>query len=215
MHPRRPRARTGTEQSVAISGNQRPRARTGTEPSVAISGHQRPRARTGTEQCSRSADVRRIQPLVARSVPVGKGRRGEHLHAGLRRRSWHGRCLMRETITRHQASSGVIRRHQPTSAVIRGHKRPSRGHQCTPYSGRALPSSRHTRERRARGTRRSRARGLPARARDLEIRPTAMRAQRPAREPPRRNAPSRARAARTAACRSTTRAGLSTWAARW
>ncbi len=51
----------------------RPRARTGTEPSVAISGNQRPSARTGTEQCSRSADVRRIQPLVARSVPVGKG----------------------------------------------------------------------------------------------------------------------------------------------
>ena len=51
----------------------RPRARTGTEPSVAISGNQWPSARTGTEQCSRSADVRRIQPLVARSVPVGKG----------------------------------------------------------------------------------------------------------------------------------------------
>ena len=68
------RAFSGNQwQSVAICGNQRPSARTGTEQSVAISGNQWPRARTGTEQCCRSADVRRVQPLVARSVPVGKG----------------------------------------------------------------------------------------------------------------------------------------------
>ena len=58
-------AATSAYGDIAISGNQ--------WQSVAISGNQWPRARTGTEQCCRSADVRRVQPLVARSVPVGKG----------------------------------------------------------------------------------------------------------------------------------------------
>ena len=61
----RVRGQSNQWQSVAIGGNQ--------WQSVAISGNQWPRARTGTEQCCRSADVRRVQPLVARSVPVGKG----------------------------------------------------------------------------------------------------------------------------------------------